>query len=229
MAENQKTLLRPNVAYSEELVPCDGSAFALPYTKRLLELLEETKELVLKDGCEIHPRLGFEKKECEIARKTFKKEDWILAAVILRGERMISGLIVYKKIPDVAYLFDCLTLQIKSCYFEGLDIDEGDGSRIDIRFFIETLTEVQEPIKKTEKPAKKAPVKHTVILGEDDEDYEAPEVELDSFVPGKKRTFHNQITQPKEVAEVVESDEDLVIEVEKPSFTATKKGKPRKI
>ncbi len=223
-----KSLLRPNEAYHEELVPCDGSSFSLPYEHRFLELLEETKQLVLSSECEIHPRLGYEKKECELARKAFKKEDWILAAVILRGERMISGLLVYKKIPTIAYLFDCLVLEIKACYFEGVDIDEGDGTRTDISFFVETLKEVSEPTTKPTKPAPPKKVKHTVILGEDDEEYEAPEVELDSFVPQKKRTFHNKVTKVEPV-EANESDEDVVIEVEKPTFSANRKGKPRKI
>lgn len=227
--ENQKSLFQANSAFHEEIVPCDGSSFALPYTQRLLELLEETKELVLMDGCDVHPRLGFEKKECIEARKSFKKEDWILACVVLRGERMISGLIVYKAIPSVAYVFDCLTLEIKSCYFEGVDIDEGDGTRIDLSFFVETLSEVKEPVKKAEAPAKKKPVKHTVILGEDDEEYEAPEVELDSFVPSKKRTFKNKNTNPVEPVEPRDEDEDIVIDIPKPTFSATKKGKPRKI
>ena len=223
-----KSLLSPNLTYHEELVPCDGSSFSLPYEKRFLELLEETKELVLSPSCEIHPRLGYEKKECEAARKEFHKEDWILAAVILRGERMISGLLVFKKIPTICYLFDCLTLEIKACYFEGVDIDEGDGVRTDISFFVETLKEVAEPSPKPAKPLPPKKMKHTVILGEDDEEYEAPEVELDSFVPQKKRAFHNKVTKIEPV-EVNETDEDVVIEVEKPSFSANRKGKPRKI
>ena len=80
-------------------------------------------------------------------------------------------------------------------FAEGVDIDEGDGTRIDLSFFVETLSEVKEPVKKAEATAKKKPVKHTVILGEDDEEYEAPEVELDSFVPSKKRTFKNKNTK----------------------------------
>ena len=142
---------------------------------------------------------------------------------------MISGLLVYKKIPTIAYLFDCLSLEIKACYFEGVDIDEGNGERIDVSFFVETLNEVPEKVVKQEKPAPKKPMKHVVILGEDDEDYEAPEVEIDTFAPSKKRTFHNEITKPKEQAEITESEDDIVIEVEKPKFSAFKKGKPRKI
>lgn len=229
MAVQQNSLLKPNVDLGEELVPCDGTPFSNEYANRLLELLEETKRLDLMAGCEIHPRLGYEKKECEEARKSFKKEDWILSCVILRGERMLSGLLVYKKIPSVAYLFNCLTLEIKACYFEGLDIDEGDGVRTDIGFFVETLTEVKEVEPKAKPIAPKKPVKHTVILGEDDEEYEAPEVELDSFSPNKKRSFRNEVTKPKEPIEVLESDEEVIIEVEKPKFSAAKKGKPRRI
>ena len=227
MANSPKSLLQANPAFHEEIVPFDGSSFSLPYQQRFLDLLEETKALVLSPTCEIHPKSGFEKRECREAREVFLKEDWILACVILRGERMISGLLVYKKNPTIAYLFDCLSLEIKACYFEGLEIDEGDGIRTDIAFFVETLKEVPEE----KKPLQQTPKKKTtvsVILGEDDEEYEAPEVELDAFVPSKKRTFANKNTIVEAPVEI-EEDEEVEIEVEKPAFTAAKKGKPRRI
>ena len=228
MSEPQKSLLIANASLNEELIPCDGSAFSLPYQQRLMELLEEIGKIDLASDMDIHPRSGYEKKECAEARACFKKEDWILAAVILRGERMVYGLLVYRKDPKIAYLYDCMSLQVKSAYFDGLDIDEGSGERIDIAFFVETLTEVEEEQKP--EPKKKAPIQrqHTVILGEDDEDYEAPEVVIDSFVPSKKKTFHNQNTHPEQ-AEIVEDDEEVSIIVDKPSFSANRKGKPRKI
>lgn len=228
MSEPQKSLLIANASLNEELIPCDGSAFSLPYQQRLMELLEEIGKIDLASDMDIHPRSGYEKKECAEARACFKKEDWILAAVILRGERMVYGLLVYRKDPKIAYLYDCMSLQVKAAYFDGLDIDEGSGERIDIAFFVETLTEVEEEQKP--EPKKKAPIQrqHTVILGEDDEDYEAPEVVIDSFVPSKKKTFHNQNTHPEQ-AEIVEDDEEVSIVVDKPSFSANRKGKPRKI
>ena len=228
MGESQKSLLVANVSLNEELVPCDGSPFSLPYQQRLMDLLEEIGKIDLASDLDIHPRSGYEKKECADARSSFKKEDWILAAVILRGERMVYGLLVYHKDPKIAYLYDCMALQVKAAYFDGLDIDEGNGERIDIAFFVETLTEVEE--EKKPEPTKKAPVQrqHTVILGQDDEEYEAPEVVVDSFVPSKKKTFHNQNTHPEQ-AEVIEEDEEVSIVVDKPSFSANKKGKPRRI
>ena len=230
MSVDQKSLLTANSSYGEELIPCDGTSFSLPYQKRLMELLEETGQLEMMEDVEVHPRSGFEKKECKDAREKFNKEDWILAAVILRGERMVSGLLVYKKDPRIAYLYDCMSLAIKACYFEGLDIDEGDGTRIDIAFFVETLQEVEEE-KKPEANPKKPQISNetSIVLGEDDEDYEAPEIVVAGFVPQKKRTFRNENTTPTGPVEIVEEDEEVSIVVDKPAFSANKKGKPRKI
>lgn len=228
MDNSQKSLLKPDPQFREELVPCDGTSFSIPYERRLLELLEETKTIELSPSCDIHPRLGYEKNEWANARKQFKKEDWILAATLLRGERLRAGLLVLKANPQVSYLFDCFSLQVTSCYFEGLDIDEGDGNRIDLAFFIETLKEVHEEPKKPLPPKKKEPVSYAMTLGEDDEDYEAPEILVQGFVPAKKRTFVNKNTKPEPI-EVIEEEGEVEIEVEKPAFSANRKGKPRRL
>lgn len=227
MAYTMKSLLTANAALQETLVPCDGSTFSLPYQRRFLELLEETKTLELSASCEIHPRLGFEKKECAEARGNFNAKDWILALVILRGERMVSGLLVYKKIPSVSYLFDCMSLQIKAAYYEGLEIDEGNGERTDLAFFVETLEEIAELAPKPIKKQPAAPVTQVRILGEDDEEYEAPEVEVAGFVPSKKRTFTNKKPKPEPIE--IPEDEEIEVQVEKPAFSARKKGKPRRL